>query len=118
MRELRVVEKLDLRAANLDRNSWPIHECIEARKRWESCQEGFHDKNLVMSTDADPGMSLTISARPADNKTSAVPKAQELPPCPEGKIFTIAPPGLFELLGRHPMVSQSELFGIGNVPAG
>ena len=81
-------------------------------------RQRFHNKNPVSDTEANPRVSNTVSTCGANNEASPVPKIQKLPACPEGEIVAIALPGLLELSGQHPVVSDSELFLIGNVPAG
>ena len=113
-----MVEKLDLRAGNFNRDRWSVPQRFETRKLAEPRQQRLDDKHLVLNPKSDPSVSRAIPPGGPGNEASVVAETQKLPARPEGEVVTISAAALFELLGRHPMVPDAELFLIRHVPAG
>src|ERR1700693_6495115 len=104
-----MLEKLDVGASDLNRNIGPIPESFKTGKFLVPRQQRFHNKDLVLITEGDPGVSRTVSACGANNEARVVPKTKKLPARPEGEVVTIALPSLLEFFGWHPVISHAEL---------
>jgi hypothetical protein len=70
------------RASYFHGDNWSIPKGFEARELPVSCQQRFNNKDPVMCAEANPGVSLAVSARDTCNKTCVGAETQELLPRP------------------------------------
>jgi len=101
-----------------DRHDGFVAERVQTGEPFaDSRQLRLYQESLVTVAKGHPGVTAFVGTFFAGHEAGAITETDELPPGPQREVLAIALAGLFELLGRHPVVFHAELNAVRNEPA-